>query len=301
MPADAERARRTPARPVPGRSGTSARRSGASRSAVGRRYLPEMPIPWTKTSGSPVPSSRQKRSRPATVVRRVATRPRYPRPPRWTSRARSCSFTDSPARALVAETERALATGHPLHPIDLPGFGGAATRFALGDAPAYVEEKLDEVGRAHPRRTLARRSRVRARRGASTRPRRPARARGARRLAAAALVPRARASARRGAAHREPFVPPPRRRRLAPRRADDGVACGARELLREDVLADLHAITAPTLLVWGERDPLVPPSVGELFRAELPHARLELVRGARHVPMVERPMEFCRLLTDFLP
>ena len=74
----------------------------------------------------------------------------------------------------------------------------------------------------------------------------------------------------------------------------------ARELLREDVLPDLHAIKSPTLLVWGEHDPLVPPSVGELFRAELPHARLELIAGAHHVPMVERPVEFCRVLDDFL-
>jgi pimeloyl-ACP methyl ester carboxylesterase len=59
-------------------------------------------------------------------------------------------------------------------------------------------------------------------------------------------------------------------------------------------------VRAETLLVWGERDPLVPPSVGELFRSELQKARLEVLRGARHVPMVERPREFAALLAEFL-
>src|SRR5215211_9007083 len=36
----------------------------------------------------------------------------------------------------------------------------------------------------------------------------------------------------------------------------------ARDLLAEDVRDDLRSIMAPTLLVWGERDTLVPPATG---------------------------------------
>ena len=198
------------------------------------------------------------------------------------------------------ETERSLASGHPLYPIDLPGFGTERrTRFALDDAPAYVEEKLEEVGRAH----LVGHSlgglvcaRVAARRPD--------------------LVDRLVLVAPAGSLPRRSFPGHALPLAAALRTASpsflrlvvaDSLRAGpmtvwraARELLREDVLPDLHAIKSPTLLVWGEHDPLVPPSVGELFRAELPHARLELIAGAHHVPMVERPVEFCRVLDDFL-
>ncbi|HEX6655805.1 MAG TPA: alpha/beta fold hydrolase, partial [Candidatus Limnocylindria bacterium] len=63
----------------------------------------------------------------------------------------------------------------------------------------------------------------------------------------------------------------------------------ARSLLAEDVCAALRAVAAPTLLVWGERDALVPPSLGTLMRAELPDARLLLLAGAGHVAQYDQP------------
>jgi pimeloyl-ACP methyl ester carboxylesterase len=74
----------------------------------------------------------------------------------------------------------------------------------------------------------------------------------------------------------------------------------ARELLGDDVRDELGAVRAPTLLLWGEGDALVPAAVAEAFAAALPHARLVLVRGAAHVPMLERPDETAAALLDFL-
>ena len=74
----------------------------------------------------------------------------------------------------------------------------------------------------------------------------------------------------------------------------------ARELLAQDVTHELRDVRAPTLLVWGERDDLVPASLGEVFARELPDARLLVIPGARHVPMVERPREFEDALVSFL-
>jgi pimeloyl-ACP methyl ester carboxylesterase len=74
----------------------------------------------------------------------------------------------------------------------------------------------------------------------------------------------------------------------------------ARELLGDDVRHELGAVRAPTLLLWGERDALVPAALAEAFAAALPHARLVLVRGARHMPMLERPDETAAALLDFL-
>jgi pimeloyl-ACP methyl ester carboxylesterase len=60
------------------------------------------------------------------------------------------------------------------------------------------------------------------------------------------------------------------------------------------------SVAAPTLLVWGARDRLVPPALALAWRDLIPHARLELISGARHVPMIETPAAFARVVLDFL-
>jgi pimeloyl-ACP methyl ester carboxylesterase len=44
----------------------------------------------------------------------------------------------------------------------------------------------------------------------------------------------------------------------------------------------LGAILAPTLLVFGDRDPVSPVAVGEYLLGRLPDARLEIVPGGTH-------------------
>jgi pimeloyl-ACP methyl ester carboxylesterase len=44
----------------------------------------------------------------------------------------------------------------------------------------------------------------------------------------------------------------------------------------------VEKITAPTLLIWGDRDPVSPLAVGEHLAARLPNARLEVVPGGDH-------------------
>lgn len=65
-------------------------------------------------------------------------------------------------------------------------------------------------------------------------------------------------------------------------------------------LADLRRVAAPTLVVCGARDALVPPSVGELVRREWPLAGLVVLERAAHVPMLERPAECADALVGFL-
>ena len=72
------------------------------------------------------------------------------------------------------------------------------------------------------------------------------------------------------------------------------------QLLASDLEGKLAVVQAPTLLVWGERDALVPPSVAERLRVALPDSRLALMRGVGHTPMWERPGEFNQLVLDFL-
>jgi pimeloyl-ACP methyl ester carboxylesterase len=71
-------------------------------------------------------------------------------------------------------------------------------------------------------------------------------------------------------------------------------------VLSHDVRPDLAAVRAPTLLLWGERDPLIPRDHAHDFLAALPDARLELIPGAAHVPMLERPGAVSRAVLAFL-
>lgn len=49
--------------------------------------------------------------------------------------------------------------------------------------------------------------------------------------------------------------------------------------LSEDEVA---SITPPTLLVYGEDDPLVPPDLGRILHARMPSSELVVIPGARH-------------------
>jgi pimeloyl-ACP methyl ester carboxylesterase len=52
--------------------------------------------------------------------------------------------------------------------------------------------------------------------------------------------------------------------------------------IREDLSAQLPAIAAPRLLLWGDADPISPLAVGRRLQALLPDARLHVLRGAGH-------------------
>jgi pimeloyl-ACP methyl ester carboxylesterase len=78
------------------------------------------------------------------------------------------------------------------------------------------------------------------------------------------------------------------------------ILSAAFRLLAADVRSDLAAVHAPTLVVLGENDPLVPRSHGEEVARLLPHARLHVLAGAGHVPMSDRPEEFSHELLRFL-
>jgi pimeloyl-ACP methyl ester carboxylesterase len=73
-----------------------------------------------------------------------------------------------------------------------------------------------------------------------------------------------------------------------------------RHILRDDVRPLLGDIRVPTLLLWGERDSIVPLAHGEEMRRAIPGARLLVLPGAYHNPMVDAPGDFNRALLGFL-
>jgi pimeloyl-ACP methyl ester carboxylesterase len=95
--------------------------------------------------------------------------------------------------------------------------------------------------------------------------------------------------------------------RLFPWLARDALRAGPRtlwraagEVLEADIRAHLADIAAPTLVLWGGRDALLPPSLGEIVRSEIAGARLVVLERAGHVPMAEASDEVSRALTEFL-
>jgi pimeloyl-ACP methyl ester carboxylesterase len=60
------------------------------------------------------------------------------------------------------------------------------------------------------------------------------------------------------------------------------------------------AADLPTLIVWGERDPIIPVEHGRAAHAAIPGSRLEVFEGAGHFPHREAPARFVALLEDFV-
>jgi pimeloyl-ACP methyl ester carboxylesterase len=62
----------------------------------------------------------------------------------------------------------------------------------------------------------------------------------------------------------------------------------------------LHRVQAPTLLVWGKEDRIVPPVYAEEFARRIAGARVALVDHAGHAPHLEQPEAVGRLVRGFL-
>jgi len=56
----------------------------------------------------------------------------------------------------------------------------------------------------------------------------------------------------------------------------------------------------PTLIVWGDRDPMIPVEHGHSAHRAMPGSRLEIFPGAGHLPHRDQPWRFVRLLLDFV-
>jgi 2-hydroxy-6-oxonona-2,4-dienedioate hydrolase len=72
------------------------------------------------------------------------------------------------------------------------------------------------------------------------------------------------------------------------------------EMIRDSVERNLSLVRAPTLVVRGDRDPIVPHTWAEEVAATLPRGRLVEVPGAAHAVNYNAPDALTRLILDFL-
>ena len=83
-------------------------------------------------------------------------------------------------------------------------------------------------------------------------------------------------------------------------KAPHGHLEGLRAIQNFDYLDRLPTIKIPTLVICGDDDPATPPDRNRLIASKIPGARYEDIAKARHLPNVERPEPFNRLMLSFL-
>ncbi|GFN39552.1 MAG: alpha/beta hydrolase [Thaumarchaeota archaeon] len=62
----------------------------------------------------------------------------------------------------------------------------------------------------------------------------------------------------------------------------------------------LTKISVPTLIIWGERDPVIPIKYADSFVSAIKDCRFYRIDGSGHTPYVDNPKEFYKLVRGFL-
>ncbi len=74
----------------------------------------------------------------------------------------------------------------------------------------------------------------------------------------------------------------------------------AQEIARSDFRVELAMISVPTLIIWGERDLLLPLTLGHELQTALPHATFVTMPQCGHRPMLTQPAMFSQTVLRFL-
>lgn len=69
---------------------------------------------------------------------------------------------------------------------------------------------------------------------------------------------------------------------------------------RFDLRQQLGQVSAPTLVLTGSEDRMTPPRLGQSLAEGIPGARFQLIEGAGHMLMLERPAETAQAVEAFL-
>ncbi len=71
-------------------------------------------------------------------------------------------------------------------------------------------------------------------------------------------------------------------------------------LLNTDFSKIVDKTKVPSLIVWGEKDPVSPLRTGRLLEWMLPESDLRIMPGLGHCPMIDRPGDFNKIVIDWL-
>ncbi len=74
---------------------------------------------------------------------------------------------------------------------------------------------------------------------------------------------------------------------------------GVHPVWRRELMDEVSTRAVPTLLVWGDRDRILPHTHLDEARRHLPHAESHLFTGTGHMPQIERAEAFAGLASSF--
>ena len=78
------------------------------------------------------------------------------------------------------------------------------------------------------------------------------------------------------------------------------IAISVEDMATMDFTVGLGLLTAPTLLVHGEKDIAITPPTDDSFNGDQSNVHRISFEGGKHFPMLDDPAKFNRLLADFL-
>jgi pimeloyl-ACP methyl ester carboxylesterase len=87
--------------------------------------------------------------------------------------------------------------------------------------------------------------------------------------------------------------------RLAERASSEVWTDGLSGLMEIDLRHALPRVSVPALVVVGSHDRVTPPASAVELAGALPDARLQVIDGAGHMPMLEQPVELDRMIRSF--
>ncbi|MHB8454082.1 MAG: alpha/beta fold hydrolase [Acidiferrobacterales bacterium] len=76
----------------------------------------------------------------------------------------------------------------------------------------------------------------------------------------------------------------------------DPAKIAALALVLDNFSSVIPRVNAPTLIIWGDRDPLAPLRTARVLIANIPQARLEILQDCGHTPMDDQPLKFNELV-----
>lgn len=80
----------------------------------------------------------------------------------------------------------------------------------------------------------------------------------------------------------------------------DGYIGCASAMIDMDNTSQLSRIATPTLVIVGKQDPSTPVSDAQLIQEKIAGAQLEIIDEAAHLPNIEQPAKFNKILETFL-
>lgn len=71
-------------------------------------------------------------------------------------------------------------------------------------------------------------------------------------------------------------------------------------VVNDNIEGLLDKITSKTLIIWGQNDSVTPISEAKIINSKIKNSKVTVIKNATHFPFLEKPEEFCKIVTDFI-